>query len=328
MGYGKAVYDAAEARMNERHSRALAECDKRRRAFYDRCPRAAEIENELSSFAILTAKAVLNGGDTKEQLSRLKAKNLRLQQELAALLNTAGFESGALEPKFTCAACADEGFIDGKMCSCFKQLLKDEAVKRLNVMTPLTLSAFSSFSLDFYDAQAGENGLSPRRRMESILRFCRGYADAFSLQSPNLFMQGGTGLGKTHLSLAIARAAIDKGYGAVYGSAQNLTAKLERERFGREPDSESAQLLLECDLLILDDLGAEFSTPFVNAAIYNIINTRIMASLPTIISTNLTLRELEERYTQRLVSRIIGSYTRLNFIGRDVRQQKVMKQGG
>ena len=137
-------------------------------------------------------------------------------------------------------------------------------------------------------------------------------------------MQGATGLGKTHLSLAIARAAIGKGFGVIYCSAPNIIGKLEKERFrsARGSTDESDVYLLECDLLILDDLGTEFPTSFSSSTIYNMINSRLMASRPTIISTNLTMRELEKQYSQRLVSRIMGNHVRLEFLGSDVRQKK------
>ena len=134
-------------------------------------------------------------------------------------------------------------------------------------------------------------------------------------------MQGSTGLGKTHLSLAIARAAIDKGFGVIYGSVQNLMAKLEQDRFGRGNEGESAKAMLECDLLILDDLGTEFTTQFVTASMYNLVNSRLLAAKPTIISTNLSMKDLNDKYTERFTSRIIGGYDRLVFLGRDIRQQ-------
>jgi DNA replication protein DnaC len=136
-------------------------------------------------------------------------------------------------------------------------------------------------------------------------------------------MQGETGLGKTHLSLAIAGEVIEKGYTVLYNSAQNIFNELQKERFGKgDSDGRFEPMVLECDLLVIDDLGAEFSTQFTNAALYNIVNTRINASLPTIISTNLSLKELEERYTRRISSRLIGEYNTLYFIGGDVRQKK------
>ena len=160
--------------------------------------------------------------------------------------------------------------------------------------------------------------------MAGNYRYCKNYADNFSLKSPSLILYGATGLGKTHLSLAIAGEVIGKGFGVIYGSAQNLLNRLENEKFGRSgQDGDTLSLLLECDLLILDDLGAEFSTAFTLSAIYNIINSRMLASLPTIISTNLEPGELDKKYDQRIASRILGSFTPVYFCGRDIRQLKI-----
>ena len=165
--------------------------------------------------------------------------------------------------------------------------------------------------------------------MKEILDFCRDYAADFATDSPSLLLYGATGLGKTHLSLAIASEAVKKGYGVIYGSAQNLMSRLEKEHFSSGRNSEyegSEQALLECDLLIIDDLGAEFSTQFTVAELYNIINTRIMSRLPVIISTNLTPDGLEQKYTQRITSRIIGNYITLYLCGKDIRQIKNTEQ--
>ena len=161
--------------------------------------------------------------------------------------------------------------------------------------------------------------------MEKILFNCMDYAKNFSFSSPNIIMMGSTGLGKTHLSLAIARAVIDKGFGVVYGSVNNLIDKLEREHFGRDEESSTRQSLMDCYLLILDDLGTEFRTAFSVAEVYNLINTRQMTRRPTIISTNLTMKELEAAYTNRFTSRIIADYVRCLFQGDDIRQKKRMQ---
>ena len=214
------------------------------------------------------------------------------------------------------------------MCICLKELLRKTAYQRLNEMTPLALCSFDSFVLDYYPEEPlSEGEASPRKQMTNVLRYCRNYANEFSMESSSLIMQGGTGLGKTHLSLAIANAAVQKDFGVIYVSAQNMATSLERERFGRGlEDGDTNALILGCDLLILDDLGTEFATSFVDASIYNIVNTRLMAGRPTIISTNLSLYELQKRYSERFVSRIIGSYVRLTFFGKDVRQQKRMRK--
>lgn len=330
MGYNKEIYESANRILENRRQKAKQEAKSRQDIFYIRCPRAKEIKKLLASTAINTAKAVLNGADTKQQLTLLKDKNLELQKELSSLLRSSGLSEDYLDIKYTCSKCNDEGYINGKMCSCMKTILRNEAFNKLNELSPLSLCTFDSFSLEYYSTtQAGKNStIEPQKRMEQILKFCKNYAINFNLSSANLLMQGATGLGKTHLSLAIARTVINKGYGVIYGSTQNIVTKLERERFRYNKENEetsSEQYLIDCDLLILDDLGTEFSTSFSNATIYNLINSRIMSEKPTIISTNLSIRELEKNYSERFVSRIMGNNIRLEFLGNDIRQQKQLK---
>lgn len=324
MGYSKDVYEQAAKQLGERRAAAQAQAEERRRAVYQQIPRVREIEAQLSSTAITAAKAVLRSGNARETLERLRESNRALQQELAELLASEGLPEDYLLPQYDCPLCQDEGFVDGKLCRCLKHKMRMEACRKLNTLTPLELSTFESFDLKYYpDAPEGGQKGSARRHMEQVLAYCKNYAEHFSLRSPSLLFRGGTGLSKTHLSLAIANVVIQKGYGVIYDSVHAIMNSLERERFGKETNVEDAnRLLLECDLLILDDLGTEFSTSFVTASMYHIINTRLMAQKPTIISTNLTMPELEKRYTERVVSRMIGNYVHLPFYGRDVRQQK------
>ncbi|WP_242846294.1 ATP-binding protein [Anaeromassilibacillus senegalensis] len=326
LGYSKEVYLAASAALSEQKSRAEAHAERHRTELYSAFPRAQEIEKELSATAISAAKAVLKGGNTRELLSQLKERNQALQQELNGILQKAGLPKDYLEPHYACSQCCDTGYIDGRTCSCLKKLLRSEAYKSLNTLTPLSLCTFETFDLRYYSSEPDSSGRSERGMMARVLDICMTYAENVSAGSSNLIMMGGTGLGKTHLSLAIANAAIEKGFGVVYGSVNNMIAKLEREHFGREQDLSTGQLLLDCDLLILDDLGTEFRTAFAVSEIYNIVNTRQMAQRPTIISTNLTMKEIEERYTERFASRILGGYVRLPFTGKDVRLQKRMRQ--
>lgn len=328
MGYSKEIYEQAMATLREHRALEALRTDERKQAFFGQYPRAREIEKELSSTAIQAAKAVLKGRGTQETLQELREHNQALQQEFDALLSEAGLPSDYLEPHYQCAQCRDEGFIDGKMCACLKVRMRTEACRKLNAQTPLSLSTFESFDLKYYSStpEPGQK-TAPREHMEQVFQYCKNYAEQFSMASPSLLFRGGTGLSKTHLSLAIANVVIQNGYGVIYDSVHNIMTTLERERFGKEPAPEDTnRLLMECDLLILDDLGTEFSTSFVTASIYNLVNTRLMAQRPTIISTNLTLTELEKRYTERLISRIIGHYVRLPFYGKDIRQQKTAER--
>ncbi|MDD5952804.1 MAG: ATP-binding protein [Oscillospiraceae bacterium] len=329
MGYSKEIYNSAMEQLNRQRMEEEQAAQVRRARFFTQCPRGEEIEHQLATTALQAAKAVLKkGGDTVTELQKLRESNQALQKELNDLLTAQGLPLDYLKPHYRCEKCHDEGFCDGIMCDCLKKLLRTEACRRLNATTPLALSTFESFDLRYYPDTVEDGArTSPRKHMEQVFYYCKNYAENFSLQSPSLLFFGGTGLSKTHLSLAIANVVLQKGYGVVYDSVHNLMTALERERFSRDSYSEDTnQVLSSCDLLILDDLGTEFRTQFVTASIYNLVNTRIMAHRPTIISTNLTTEEMEDYYTRRFVSRVNSNYTRLPFYGRDIRQIKAAER--
>ena len=327
MAYSREIYEEVQNKLYKMRRNAWEELKFKKEVFYRRFPRAEEIEKELSLTAIEVAKAVLGGGNATDEIKKLKEKNKVLKDELCEILKKAGLPNDYLEIKYNCSKCSDEGFIDGRMCVCMKDMLKKESYNRLNEMSPLELSSFDNFSLDYYLKISSESKHSPHKRMSLIYNFCRKYADKFGKNSPSLLLTGRTGLGKTHLSLAIASEVINKGFAVIYGSAQSIISKLERERFQNYGENgESEKHFINCDLLIIDDLGTEFLSSFSVAAIYNIINSRIMMNKSTIISTNLTMRELEKNYTERLVSRMIGNNIRLEFLGEDIRQKKLKEQ--
>ena len=324
MAYSREIFEEVQNKLYKKRMSAFEELKFKKEVFYRRFQRAKEIEKELSLTAIEASKAVLGGGSAMSEIKKLKEKNKVLNDELCEILKDAGLPKDHLEIKYSCEKCSDEGFIDGRMCSCMKDMLKKESYNRLNKMSPLELSSFDNFSLDYYLKTSPEGKHSPHKRMSLIYNFCRKYAGGFKKNSPNLLFTGRTGLGKTHLSLAIAREVIDKGFAVIYGSSQSMVSKMERERFQNYSENgESEKHFINCDLLIIDDLGTEFMSPFSVAAIYNIINSRIMMNKATIISTNLTMRELEKNYTERLVSRMIGNNIRLEFLGEDIRQKKL-----
>lgn len=317
MSYDKSVTIAARSELERR--RALAEESARLtlEAFLSDCPRAGEIRRELANNALAAARAAVSGGDARAELERRRERGLKLREEYEQLLKSRGLSRRDIEPQYTCPKCRDTGFIDGRMCSCYRELRRSLAYQQLSAGLPLKDCTFEGFSLDYY-----RDDPAALKRMGVILKSCREYAQNFRADSPSLLFWGGTGLGKTHLSLAIANAAIEKGFGVVYGTAQRFAVALEKERFSRESGT-TCEDLKSCDLLILDDLGTEFSSAYANAAIYDVVNERLMAEKPTIISTNLPLPRLEERYGQRFTSRIAGSYAMLGFMGHDVRVQKI-----
>ena len=311
----------AEAELEFLRKTQVEKNEIRKKQFYKKFKRAKDIELQLSRTAIDSAKAILSGASAKEKLTELKNKNLALQKELETLLITANLPLDYLNIKYKCTDCKDMGYVDGVMCDCLKNLIKKITYKNLNKLSPLSLSTFEAFNTDLYPDKNSADGVNVKSHMEKIFNFCKNYADTFNKNSENLFLQGATGLGKTHLSLAIANSAINSGYNVIYTSTPNILSKLEKEHFSHNfQDEETEKHLIDCDLLILDDMGTEFQTSFSSAMIYNIINSRIMFQKPTIISTNLSVKEIQSAYSKRLVSRIMGNYKRLFFLGNDIRQ--------
>ena len=262
------------------------------------------------------------GADAAEFIRQLSIKNLAAQDKRKALLKKAGYSESYLDAEYNCPVCKDTGSHDGYYCQCYKKLIREVASDELSSASPLKRCTFQSFSLSKYpDVIDKTLGVNQREYMTKVYDYCKAYAEDFTTKSKNLLMMGATGLGKTHLSLAIANRVLEKGYDVYYDSIQNIMDKLEREHFGRLPREESIKEdILSCDLLIIDDLGVEFSTQFTVSELHNIINTRILRCLPTIISTNLEVADIEKQYSQRIASRIIGTSMPLRFCGSDIRQ--------
>ncbi len=319
MAYSKETYKKAEQELAERRSRALAEREEHHRIAVAAVPEILETEEKMSSAGLATIKALgMGAADAKEYIRKLSEINLSAQAQRNLLLKNAGFPENWLDVRYSCKKCEDKGFVNGIMCDCFKELLKSLEYEKLCSNLPVNNCRFDNFKLDYYPDGVGT---SPRRRMESVLDFCKTYAAEFSRKSSSLLLYGHTGLGKTHLSLAIAGKAVEDGYGVIYSSAQNLFNKLEKEKFGRS-DGNTEENILDCDLLIIDDLGTEFTTQFTVSALYNIVNSRELEGKPTIISTNLTPEQLLNTYSERIASRILNNYTLLRFDGTDIRQIK------
>lgn len=324
MGYSKSIYMTAQNKLDSRRKSAVDELEIRRAKAYSEIPELVDIQSRIAACGSQVIGAFAKGANGREYVEELAKESLSAQKRRKELLVEAGLPENYLEAQFVCSVCEDTGVTENGICDCQRKLLVETAKDEISKHAPLRTSTFEKFSLDFYPEATDANGISPKKRMGEIAKFCEDYANDFSLKSPSLFMHGATGLGKTHLSLSIANVVTEKGMGVIYSSAPNLFGELEREHFSRQNPNERTfeKELLETDLLIIDDLGVEFSTQFTVSCVYNIINSRILSGKPTIISTNLTPSELEDKYTQRITSRIIGSYISLKFIGRDIRQLK------
>ncbi len=318
MAYDAAVVEKAAAEIARRRREAEQTAQRHREELVRKIPELAAVQERIISSGMQVPSALGRGEDGVRIVRRLRDENLKAQEERRRILAEHGYEESYIRPQYTCPICEDRGYAGDRICSCYQSLLEKYSYERLCESSPLQECSFDSFDLYYYpDAQ--EDGTSPRAYMAGVLEYCRRYAADFDRSSPSLFFCGATGLGKTHLSLAIAGEVIRRGYNAVYGSVPNLLARAENEKFGRAVGS-TETAMTDCDLLVLDDLGAEFVTSYTVSVIYNVVNTRLLTGRPTIISTNLTLEELEQKYTARVTSRITGNYQYFCFCGRDIRQ--------
>ncbi len=323
MSYSKSTLSKATQILESRRNKAQRIQMARNLEVTEKIPAIAKYQAQLSETGLSVVKAIGMGSDAKEYIEQLSSLNLSVQESIKKLLVENGYSENYLETPYTCRECNDSGFVGGYICKCRKEILKELAKKELANVSQSDKCSFDNFNLDYYPEPVDTDlGVSPRKRMENILEYCKCYAEDFDKDSESLYMHGSTGLGKTHLSLAIANIVAENGFRVIYDTAHNLLSSLEREKFSYSNTGETEKEILDCDLLIIDDLGSEFTSQFTVSSIYNIINTRINRSKPVIISTNLTVSELEAKYSQRVTSRIIGNYVSLRFVGNDIRQLK------
>ena len=293
---------------------------------YHQVPRLKEIDRQLrQTMAVAFQAAFTQGTDVQQTMEQVKQQNLGLQQERARLV-ALNFEEGYLDDSPICDRCGGTGYVGSAMCECLTELCRQEQRKELTLLSG-GKEAFNQFRLEYYSDQYDPKyGASPRQIMELNFRNCRSYAGSFTENSGNLLFIGGTGLGKTFLSACIARAVADRGYSVAYETASHLISKLERAKFSADEEArKDVEKFSRCDLLIIDDLGTEMPGQFVTAALYSLVNDRLLEGKPMLISTNLNVDELSRRYSPQIASRLHGSFSRLTFVGEDIR---VMKNRG
>ena len=320
MAYSAEVVKRARARLAQAKEDRESENRQHLAEAYAQVPRIREIDIELRRTMAQAAQAAfLQGSDGRELLEQVRVRNLDLQQE-RALLAATYFEEGYLDESPVCTNCGGSGYVGSTMCECLRELCRQEQKKEISVLSG-GKESFSQFKLDYYpDRIDPKYGASPRAIMERNFKVCRTYALTFAQNSGNLLFVGGTGLGKTFLSACVARAVADRGYSVVYETASHLFSKLEQAKFSpNEENRREAEKLITCDLLIIDDLGTEMPGQFVTAALYSLLNDRIRAGMPMVISTNLNVDEMSRRYSPQIASRLHGDFQRLTFVGEDIR---------
>ena len=319
MKFSDIIYSKAENILKSRREQAEKLADMRRKEFIAKYPELIDIENTMKNAALDVIRSV--GTDGKRvNIYEVAKINLQAQEERKELIKKAGYPEDYLEPPYTCKKCKDSGIVNGKLCECHLAVLQQLSVSELSCSPLLARSTFDSFDLKYYsDIKDRELGFSPRDIMRGCYEMLKAYAENFSCNSNSFFFTGATGLGKTHLALAVLNKVTQNGFSVYYSSAGSIVKKLEKERFGRADESVEDELE-RSDLLIIDDLGAEFSTAFSQAAINELVNNAILSGKPMIIISNLSRAELEEKYGQRLTSRL-NCFEIIQFVGEDIRQQ-------
>ena len=311
--YTRENYALAKAEIEKRRLDAISTAEERNRDLALESDEIRIIDKELSGTGLLLFKTACMGGD----IDAIRARNTELQAQRRAILVKLGYPEDYTEVHYTCTDCSDTGFVGTKMCKCLKQLLITKNIQSSGMGNLIDQQSFDNFNIDVY-----KNQPEIKARMERNLKIAKAFAENFARHHDNLLLIGTTGTGKTHVSTAIAKEVISQGFDVLYDSTQNILNDFERDKFksGYNQTESASDKYLECDLLIIDDLGAEFITQFSVSSLYNLINTRQNKGLSTIISTNLTASELAGKYEGRIYSRIIGAdYTVLRFEGDDRR---------
>lgn len=310
----------------KRRDRAEKELEYRQDEVYKIIPRLKEIDDEIAKVGIKLSRAILqNPSNYEVEVAKIREHTEKLKQEKAVLLTENNIPLSFLEINYTCNLCKDTGFVSsGMKCKCFKQRLIDKAYDMSNISHSLENENFQTFNIEvFSDDKFEDEELTPKENMVNISSVAESFVINFDKNNgENLLFYGTTGLGKTFLCNCIAKALLDKGKIVVYQTAFKILEILEEYKFNRDKSPEireSYNLLFNCDLLIMDDLGTELTNTFTNVELFNIINTRLIANKKTIVSTNNSPLEIAEKYSDRIYSRIFGEFTILKFYGPDLR---------
>lgn len=322
------IYSRIQREYNELQERNKKELEQKREEIYAKIPRIKEIDQELNTSAIaLTRKILDKSFSTEDIIEKMHQKNIDLQMEKGELLATNNYAVDYLTIKFCCKKCNDTGYINDSVCSCYKQKLIKIAYAQSNLGELLHYQCFDNFDFSYYSSSVvPSEGISPQQNIQNIFQHCLNFVKDFDCLNQSLLLYGETGLGKTFISSCIAKDLLDNGKTVFYQSSNKIFEILENYKFNREQGEVSNELIgliFEVDLLIVDDLGTEFITSFTSSAFFDIINTRLMNNLSTIINTNLNIQELTNLYSDRIISRIIGNYRLLKFFGDDIRELKL-----
>ncbi|MBS6446767.1 MAG: ATP-binding protein [Clostridiales bacterium] len=321
MAYNPENYKRIAAQYKDKNLRAKEAAEARRAELHEKLPQVAEIDRALSATGLRIMREALNGKEGLDaRIRKLEEGNNLLLEARREILRANGYPEDYSSVKYECDACQDVGFVNGKMCKCMRRALTLAGYESSGVLKLIGKQNFDTFDLTYYEGAEKTN-------MERILDRAKRYAAGFDgKHMRNLLFIGTTGLGKTHLSSAIAKEVVEGGFDVVYESAQKIFSDFEAEKFGRAAAGENrTERYLACDLLIIDDLGTEMQSQFTVSCLYNLVNTRLISEKSMIISTNIRKEELLAKYTDRITSRLFGEFEICVFAGKDIRSQKLMR---
>ena len=324
MSITNSQYDAIIREYEARQHANRNLMQQRREELYRAIPSLADYDNAVVTIAQRNAQKLLLDNDTSALLS-LKEEVHRMHQEKEELIVRHGFPADYLDPIYSCSDCKDTGYVDNKKCHCFKKAIVDLLYTQSNLQAWLEQENFSTFDISLYSDRFIDptTQRSSLKTMQYTLDTCKNFIDTFGVGSNNLFFYGDTGVGKTFLSNCIAKELMDRSFSVIYFSAFSLFDILAQNKFKKEESSDfSNEHIFDCDLLIIDDLGTELTNSFISSEFFHCINERILRQKSTIISTNLSVSALRDRYSERTFSRITSNYTMLKLIGDDIRLKK------
>jgi len=329
MAYDGKLLAKANAALADIKEANRAERERRTAFIHSKYPEIGEMDRALSRQMSDLVRLAFSKSDTQlDELKTLQDSNLRLQEERASALEAHGFARNYLDEIFSCPICRDTGMDGNHICSCLKKLYNAEVTKMLGTLLKNNES-FDRFDLSLYSSDF-DNSLqgSPREYMSDIRDICVSYADNFRDDDRSLYFFGPTGVGKTYLSACVARVVAESGFSVCYESCGAAFDIYETKRFSR--DSEAGdnaaskwKRMLDCDLMILDDLGTEVVTSVTQSALYELINTRLINGRKTIISSNIRPSDLGKKYGPQIASRINGEFVALPFAGDDIRLRNI-----
>ena len=325
MGYNQENFRKIREEYSRKYLLVQEAATKRREEIHAVLPLVREIDEQLADMGLRIMQAALQHHDYQAAVAQIEAQSRALEQKRAEVLEENGFPADYTAPHYECEACGDTGYVDYKMCDCMRKKLIIAGYTSSGIGTLMQTQSFENFSLSYYQSDRMTYLL-----MQSNLERAMQYAQAFHpAKSENLAMFGGTGLGKTHLSTAIARKVIEGGWDVVYVSCVDMFADYEAQRFGNTtgtPTGADLSRYTDCDLLIIDDLGTEMTNQFTASCLYGLLNTRLNRHLPVILSTNLETDEFSKRYWDRITSRVLGNFAVMPFKGTDIRRQKLSQK--